>query len=345
MTSTNFDPYPYLPAWAQAAARPIRQALYMILALMDNAPCVDVQVAALRNPGTTQEKLRVIGVIEAAGNATPVDLLALLTAARGENGTRTANILVRPDPARDHPWLFLDDLPEACARDLAHRHAAVAVETSIDARGVKNCQVRLLADRPLSQAQRTDAQRVVQARLHGDEGSIAGEKWGRLPGFTSQKPGKKGQWTNLVCDTCGASPPISADALLSLSPQGGVRTSGGSLLSLSSPAAAASSRPSAGSAGVSTLHFSSPASPNTKQDYAREALAKPLPAASERAGGWRREYADACQALRAGLSHREIVALLAQRALERGKRRTPESAAQYAQQVLDAALKVETRTA
>ncbi len=324
----NFDPTPYLPAWAQAESRPMQQALHFIFALMDAAPGVDLQLAALRNPKTPRETMREIGMIDGEGGTTTADLRNLLTACRAENAGRRSNILVRPDPSQEHPWLLIDDLPTLRALALAKEIGALVIETS---RG--NCQVRLLADRCLDQHQRGADQKTLQDRLQSDSGSVQGDKWGRLPGFTNQKQDKRGQWTNLLADSVGVHPPINTNALFSLHPQGGVCTS--SPLS-PSPAVAAPSRHSAGSPSLSAANGA-----RTKQDFARDALAKPLPAANENAQGWRQEYADCCQALRAGLPDAQIIEMLAARALDRGKRSTPAAAQQYAQMVLNAALKAQ----
>lgn len=321
---TDFDPTPHLPACAQAESRPMRQALHAIFVLMDNAPGVDLQIAALHSPGELSEQMEVIARVDALGNTSTADLREILRQARGANISRRrpANILVRPDPSEPHPWLFVDDLPTARALALSREFSALVIETS---KG--NCQVRLLADRSMSQAERGQAQKNLQVRLQSDSGSTSGEKWGRLPGFTNQKQAKAGQWTNLLADSVGVHPTLNTDALFSLAPGGCTPQS----LSLRSPDS--DRLPAgrlAGSLPVGALA-------RTKTDFARDALSKPLPDADEGAAGWRQEFADACQALRAGLPRAEIVSGLAERALARGKRRTSADAERYASMVLRAA--------
>jgi hypothetical protein len=196
-----------------------------------------------------------------------------------------------------------------------------------------------LADRNLDQQQRGAAQKVLRERLQSDPGSAQGGKWGRLPGFTNQKLDKRGQWTNLLGDSesVGVHAPLNVDELFALHPLGGVCTP--SLPASSTAVLAAPSRQAA--AGSPSLSVPAANEPHTKQDYAREALAKPLPAANENAQGWRQEYADCCQALRAGLPDAQIIEMLAARALDRGKRSTPAAAQQYAQMVLNAAMKAQ----
>jgi hypothetical protein len=331
LNMSNFDPTPYLPTWAKAQSRPMQQALHFIFSLTDAAPGVNLQLGALRHPGTPDETMREIGIIDGSGGTTTEDLRGLLTACRAENAGRHSNILVRPDPAQDHPWLLIDDLPTARALALTKEIGGLAVETS-----KWNCQVRVLSDRNLDQQQRGSAQKTLQDRLQSDPGSVQGEKWGRLPGFTNQKQGKSGQWTNLLADTTGVHPKLPVDSLFSLHPPGG----GVYIFASLSPAvlAAPSRQPAAGSLSAAN-------EPHTKQDHAREALAKPLPLATENAQGWRQEYADCCQALRANLPHAEIAAMLAARSLERGKRSTPAAAQQYAQMVLNAAMRAQQSAA
>jgi hypothetical protein len=317
----------------------MQQALAMIFRLMDGAPGIDMQIAAIHRPSTPDEQMEMIGRVD--GIETPAsELLELLRRARGANISARApsNIVIRPDPAADHPWLFLDDLPTSRALDLSRNFVALVVETS---RG--NCQMRLLADHPLTKGERTQAQTILQQRIQGDPGSVSGEKWGRLPGFTNQKPGKQGQWTNLIWDSAGLAQPLPCGRVLSLAPQGGVC----SCLSSLSPA---SPRPQGGeragsprpSAALSSL---SPRATINKADCAREALARPLPDANGQQAGWRQEFADACQALRAGLPNAEILSMLASRAIERGKRRTTPEAQKYAEHILSVAQKAQERAA
>jgi len=327
----NFDPTPYLPHWARAESRPMRQAIYTIEQIMLHAPGVGLQIAALHRPGTRDERLEALGTVDSLGNTTADELREILRQARGANCSKRspANILFRPDPAVEHPWLFADDLSTERLLALASQISCIAIETSQG-----NGQARLLADRPMNQAERGAAQRVLSQRLGGDPGSSSGEKWGRLPGFTSQKPGKQGQWTNILCDSTGIRPVIPADRLLSLAP-GGVRAS----ISPSpspSPAAAASSRPPAGSPGFSPASLSRIRA-LTKADYARDALQRGGPAANEGEGGYRQDMAAACQALRAGIPHHEILRAISDRALARGKRRGEADALKYAQATLRAA--------
>lgn len=295
---------------ARTESRPTQQSVAMIQALLEHAPGVKLEIGALHRPATPDEQLEIIGSIF---DPDPYVIRELLRRCRGANMNRPrpANVLVRPDPAADHPWLLVDDLPVGRALALADAYAALVVETSRD-----NEQVRLLATRPLSCDERTSAQRALQLRLRSDEGSIAGDKWGRLAGFTNRKESKFGQWTNLIVDSTRSRPAIPADALLALAP------------TLSPPGGRTSASPS---------RPLTAAAKKTKADWGREALSRPLPGAAEGAAGYRQEFADCCQALRAQLPHEEIIEAIAARAQERGKRRNKRQALLYAVNLLRAA--------
>jgi len=111
-----------------------------------------------------------------------------------ENTQKNANIWVRPEPESAHPWLFIDDVPMDMAKKIANIYQCIVVETSPN-----NCQIRLVSNCDLSKEQRTEVQRSLVKLLgaSADSGSIAGCKWGRLPGFRNKKLGKNG-WTNLI---------------------------------------------------------------------------------------------------------------------------------------------------
>ncbi|MEL5849969.1 MAG: DNA-primase RepB domain-containing protein, partial [Candidatus Igneacidithiobacillus chanchocoensis] len=229
--------------------------------------------------------------------------------------------------AQAHPWLFIDDLDTARLLALTAKIGGLAIETSAG-----NGQARLLADRLMTQDERGQAQKTLRDRLGGDKGSVSGEKWGRLPGFTSQKPGKSGQWTNVLADTTGIRPAVHAYDLLFLAPPvGGVRAP--AVLAVSSPSPA-SDRPKAGPQAASLVSLERSA---TKAGYARDALQRSAPDANEGRGGYRADMADACQSLRAGIPRDEIAQAIATRTLARGKRRTEAEAQRYAEATLRAA--------
>ena len=272
----------------------MQQAVAFVLALGDAAPGVPLEFAALHHPGTQQERFERLGELDCL--ASPDDLLLLLHQARGANTRGNANIFVRPDPSTAHPWLFLDDIPLPRLVSLCSSFAGLAVQTSPD-----QGQARLLAARPLDCRERGVVQRVLAARLRGDMSSTAGDKWGRLPGFTNRKRGKAGVWTNFVCDSTSSAPCIDPDPLLR--------------------AAAPAPGPVAGSLA-----------PQGGRGHQIQPAAQPVAPATAQAGtgGYKADFAFCCHRLRAGWPADRVAAALADRALARGKRRTAAQAERYA---------------
>lgn len=324
-----------LPAWAKGR-RPMGQAVHTLLRIAERLPprCA-IEIGALHTPKQPGERFETLARLSIEADTFDANMQNALRLARGANapGNRApGNILWRPDPAAAHPFLLVDDLPLNRALDLALNVAALVIQTSVLSDGTLNCQMRLLADRPLPPAERPAAQQRLTQRLDSDPSSTAGDKWSRLPGFQSRKLAAWGQWTNLLLDSLDTRPPMPSQAILSLpalSPPWGGGTSD-PLDSLEGLGSASSRAPEPPSRSLSLTGRKSMA------DYAREALAQPLPPAVAGQTGWRQEYANACQAVRAGLDADEIVDMLSCRALERS---TEAAARKYAQSVLAVALK------
>lgn len=184
---------------------PITQARAMLSALRYALPAgVGLEIGLLPHVGTSRQ-----GGMQKLLLPPGADPEPLLRQARGAQMRASAQVYVRPVPECAHPWLLVDDLPEALALDVATQKAALVIRTSAG-----NCQLRLLADRPLAVSERTACQRGLVARLGGDAHSIAGDKWGRLAGFTNKKPGKSGSWTELLLDTSTSCSPSRSAVLL-----------------------------------------------------------------------------------------------------------------------------------
>ena len=226
-----------------------------------------------------------------APDADPAKILAWCAA---QQVNAQAQVWVRPAPDVDHAWLFADDVPTAEAVAFAARRAALVIETSPG-----NCQLRILADRPMTPAERTAAQRVLRQHLGGDPASVAGGKWGRLAGFANQKPGKGGWWTRLLCLDL-ASRPVSADRLLAeaLAPAPAF-----------SPAQRAGGVRPHGSVGQSAGPAASP-------------------------GGSQDDFRFACDEIRAGTDMQAIISAITAAALARGKRRNEAGCREYAERTL-----------
>lgn len=160
---------------------PTEQSVEMVFQLLKHTNLLEV--AACRFIGTENECL----IIKPWNQK-------LLSWLKFENTNKNANIWVRPSPESSHPWLFIDDVPMSTAQKIAKKYQCIIVETS-----PHNCQIRLISNCDLNKTQRTEVQRSIVNVLGSlaDGGSIAGCKWGRLPGFRNKKPSKD-CWTNLI---------------------------------------------------------------------------------------------------------------------------------------------------
>lgn len=259
---------------------PKQQTDAFVTALLNH--CSALQVMVLRNPGKPDE---------APSSVHPLNSQADLERLRGwlwyENASRSGQVYVRPAPSEDHPWIFLDDVPRPLAEGIAREYGALVVETTPG-----NCQIRMLAEHPLPEDERTDIQRDLAERVGADPGSVAGSKWGRLPGYRNKKPGRDGCWTNLLLDTTATAPRYV------VVPPPPVETG------------------EPGGRGIpdhchaTAIHGSGEA---------------------DGEGGYVSEFSFACNCLRDGWPEHAIISAIAQHALERGKRRTLPQARKYAE--------------
>lgn len=268
---------------------PKEQSLQMIDTLSRHCPGVEIGI--IRKIERKGQSSMISGPI----SADPARLRNSLAWAAYENAYNEANVYVRPLPAQAHPWLFLDDLPCRLAVAISRKYAALIVQTSLG-----NCQARLLTAWPLNVRERGMVQVALVAKLKGsaDPGSVAGDKWGRLPGFRQRKPGKEA-WTNLIIDSTGSAPVFDASQYL-------VRATAEALVF---------SLPSWGGVGL-----------GLKQE-----------AGIGSGGGFREEFAYACHCLRRHEAEPEILRKIATHALARGKRRTSDQAYKYAKKLLESA--------
>ena len=278
------------------------QSLLMIEALRSRLDGVPLEIGALCRIGTAEAALLRRTLAPAA------DPAGLLAWAGWQQIHEHAQILIRPDPAASHPWLLADDIPVADALAFAGKRAALVIETSPG-----NTQLRVLADRPLSMPERTQAQRALREHLGGDPGSIAGDKWSRLAGFKNQKPGRGGCWTNLLRHDLTARP-VSASALLA---------------GCASAPALASLTSAAGRGGVQGQ-----GSPAVR---AAAGGARPEAGPADAPGGSKIDFAWACAQVRAGADPEALIDTLAAAALARGKRHDESSARAYAWRTISAA--------
>jgi hypothetical protein len=111
--------------------------------------------------------------------------------ARAEN-SHGADIYARP--ARGHPWalVFLDDVAQELAVDVATGNGGLAVRTSEEG----GCHLWLPTAEPLDEAGRCHRQRWLAQQLGADLASVSGEHLGRLAGFRNWK--RAGGWVNVL---------------------------------------------------------------------------------------------------------------------------------------------------
>jgi hypothetical protein len=281
---------------------PRKQTEAFVTALLKHCRAVETQVC--RDIDTEAERW---SQIRAASSLAAFERLRGWLAA--ENASKNGQILIRPAAEEDHPWLLLDDVPAEKAMAIANKYAALVVETSkIKGTSEGNCQVRLLADRPLRADERRAIQNDLVARLRlagsrADTGSVSGVKLGRLPGFRNRKPGKS-NWTNLLADTTATAPRYAV---------------------VSPPAEQAEET---GGRGI----------PTPAPDVPDRSTCRPADRSSDGEGGYIKDFAHACHLLRAGRPEHEVIATVAERAMRRGKRRTLAQAMQYAQMTVKKAL-------
>lgn len=280
--------------------------LSMIAALREHLGGVGLEIGVLPRIGRAdQGKL-----IQCRVGADPGKLLSWCAL---QQIREHAQILIRPDVDAPHPWLLVDDVPTADAVAFAARRAALVIETSAG-----NTQLRILADRAMSMPERTQAQRVLRAHLHGDPGSIAGDKFGRLAGYTNQKQGKEGHWTrllrsDLVCRRVSASALLAQGQALAQAVEAAVPAL--------APALAVPFFPQGGRSGKGSSCLRSSSSPATEP------------------GGSRQDYGWVCDEIRAGTDPRVIEDALADAAQKRGKSKSkPEACRKYAARTVAKAL-------
>lgn len=92
-------------------------------------------------------------------------------------------------PARGIAWpvVFLDDLSPRVAQGIARKYASLVIETSAG-----NCQVWIRALRALPESDRSSVQRSLVARVGADPGSVSGDHFGRAAGYRNCKKGRNG---------------------------------------------------------------------------------------------------------------------------------------------------------
>ena len=92
------------------------------------------------------------------------------------------DVYMRPARGQSWPYIFLDDLGRALARQISKKYAALVVETSS-----QNFQVWVATTTALDEQARAAVQTQIAAKIGADMGSVSGEHFGRAPGYKNCK--------------------------------------------------------------------------------------------------------------------------------------------------------------
>ncbi|ADL55550.1 RepB family DNA primase [Gallionella capsiferriformans] len=211
--------------------------------------------------------------------------------------SRPLNIYVCAAVTEPQSWLMMDDLTLNQSRRVAGERTHMIIQTSP---GLHH--LWLATSRLISIAERKACQQVLQQRYGGDAASVSGDHFGRLPGF---KNIKRGKWVNFV-DSKIVDRRADVDVLLELAEKQG--------FILPPLGGVVSAQPQA------NLH-------NAFASRVRS-IAKPFIATGRNESSF--EYAYARAHYEKNLTIEDGIANLAQRALDRGKRKTYAAAENYA---------------
>lgn len=107
-----------------------------------------------------------------------------------EGARRPLNIYISADVKTPQSWLMMDDLTLKQCLDVAGARTYMIVQTSPGRH-----HLWLATSRPVSVGERKACQQVLQQKLGGDAGSTSGDHFGRLAGF---KNAKRKCWVNLM---------------------------------------------------------------------------------------------------------------------------------------------------
>lgn len=109
------------------------------------------------------------------------------------------DVYIRPARGRGWPIVFLDDLPPRKARGIARKYASMVIETSAD-----NCQVWTRVAHSLSEPERATVQRSLVSLVGADPGSASGDHFGRAVGYCNRKRGRADFVVRVLLATNGA---------------------------------------------------------------------------------------------------------------------------------------------
>lgn len=107
------------------------------------------------------------------------------------NAMRQADVYIRPARGQDWSYCFLDDLAIESVKLIQKKYTSCSIHTSNEG----GYQIWIETNRTLSEDERLIVNRHLVNQFNGDPGSVSGEHWGRIAGFTNQKRGGN-EWVN-----------------------------------------------------------------------------------------------------------------------------------------------------
>ena len=231
-----------------------------------------------------------------------------------EQARRPLNIYICSAKSQLQSWLMLDDLTIEECRQIASERTAMIIQTSATSH-----HLWLATSRPVSVAERKLCQQVLQKKYGGDEGSVSGDHLGRLAGF---KSAKRNCWVNHIgSEITGRNADV--DKLLAMAVELGV-------VSLSPMGGGYLSQPKAVCTSLALDEAKPVASSFPAQTKAYQSSDRDESHA---------EFAFACAHYAKNLDIEKGILSLAQRAMDRGKRKSWNSAEAYARKTFNSAEK------
>lgn len=237
-----------------------------------------------------------------------------------QQAPRSLNIYISSAKSQPQSWLMLDDLTIDQCRQIAGERTAMIIQTSASSH-----HLWLATSRPVSVAERKLCQQVLQQKYGGDACCTSGDHLGRLPGF---KSAKRNCWVNYISGVI-TERRAEVDKLLAMAEEMG-------LSSLSPMGLGDLCQPQAVdlSLNVVSSRRAGSASPARSTQPATASSAPYQPSSRDESHA---EFAFACAHYLKNLNIEDGIQKLAQRALDRGKRKNWHSAEVYARRTFNSA--------
>ena len=249
-----------------------------------------------------------------------------------EEARRPLNIYICSAKSQPQSWLMLDDLTIEQCREIAGNRTAMTIQTS-----TVSYHLWLATSRPVTVTERKLCQQVLQKKYGGDEGSVSGDHFGRLAGF---KSAKRNCWVNFI----GAEftdKRAEVDKLLAMADEMGFSTlspMGGGYLS--QPQVVESSLTISPAPALGDIKPAPSSRTQSVSSFKASQTSAYQPSSRDESHS---EFAFACVHYQKNLDIEKGIQSLAQRALDRGKRKNWPSAESYARTTFEKAERASNR--